>query len=743
MMSTWAALLFLAAATEPSNYLPTEAELAKAYERADRLPAERRDLVLRARLQIQWVDSGHFWYRDQRPDGTREFILVDCEKSSRGPAFDHVKLAAALAAATKQAVDGKRLPFDSISYRDDRKLVSFRAFSKDWVCDLATYVCKADEGPKPAPPPAPKRDAPPRRSSSGTSPDGKWTVSIKDHNVVLRSADGKLEHILTKDGTAAIPYGSVSWSPNSKTFLAYRTDLAERKEVYRVESSPSSGGRARLLSQPYPLPGDKFSSHAMWLFDVESRKPIKVEAEKVDFGFPTPRWKADGSVFWYEKTDRGHQRFRLIEVEARTGKTRAVIDEQSKTFINSWARYLHYCANEEEVILASERDGWRHLYLIDLKKGSVKNRITQGPWVVRAPWSVNEAKRHLFFRASGVTPGIDPYLMHDYRVNFDGTGLVNLTPVPGQAYVSVGPEERYHVTTWSRVDSPPVHEVRRMNDGSLVFEFDRADVSALRAKGWKPPEVFVSKGRDGKTDIWGMVVRPSNFDPSKMYPVIEYIYAGPHGSHVPKEFQAYHRMESMAELGFIVVQCDGMGTANRSKEFHDVCWKNLADAGFPDRKAWIKALGKKYPSLDLSRVGIYGTSAGGQNSTGALLFHGDFYKVAVSSCGCHDNRMDKASWNEQWMGYPVGPHYADQSNITHASKLKGKLLLIVGELDTNVPPESTLRLADALIKARKDFELLVVPGMGHSDGGWFGERRRRDFFVRHLHGVAPPPWPDR
>jgi dipeptidyl aminopeptidase/acylaminoacyl peptidase len=267
---------------------------------------------------------------------------------------------------------------------------------------------------------------------------------------------------------------------------------------------------------------------------------------------------------------------------------------------------------------------------------------------------------------------------------------------------------------------------------------EKADVSELKAAGWQPAEVFTAKGRDGTTDVWGIIMRPSKFDPAKKYPVIEYIYAGPHDSHVPKAFSGSRRSASLTELGFIVVQIDGMGTANRSKAFHDVCWHNLKDAGFPDRILWHQAVAKKYPYYDVSRVGIYGTSAGGQNSTGALLFHPDFYKAAVSACGCHDNRMDKASWNEQWMGYPVGPHYAASSNIDNAAKLRGKLLLIVGEQDTNVPPESTFRLVDALIKANKDFDLLVVPGMGHSDGGPYGRRRLQDFFVRHLHGVEPP-----
>ena len=296
------------------------------------------------------------------------------------------------------------------------------------------------------------------------------------------------------------------------------------------------------------------------------------------------------------------------------------------------------------------------------------------------------------------------------------------------------------VDTWSRVDLPPVSVLRKSSDGTIAMDLEKADITRLLATGWRAPEVFTAKGRDGKTDIWGIIIRPMNFDPNKKYPVVENIYAGPQGSFVPKTFSAQSGMQSMAELGFIVVQIDGMGTANRSKAFHDVCWRNLADAGFPDRILWMQAAAAKNPWMDITRVGIYGTSAGGQNSTGAVLFHPEFYKVAVSSCGCQDNRMDKIWWNEQWMGYPVGEWYEASSNVVNANKLKGKLLLIVGEMDHNVDPSSTMQVVNALIKANKDFDLLVVPGMDHSTGGPVGDRKRMDFFVKNLLGVNPPDW---
>jgi dipeptidyl aminopeptidase/acylaminoacyl peptidase len=275
--------------------------------------------------------------------------------------------------------------------------------------------------------------------------------------------------------------------------------------------------------------------------------------------------------------------------------------------------------------------------------------------------------------------------------------------------------------------------LRRVEDCKLICKLEQADISELTDGGWRPPEVFVAKGRDGKTDIWGYIARPSDFDPSKKYPVIEQIYAGPQGYFSQRNtFSTAPRFVNFTRLGFIVVQMDGMGTQGRSKAFHDVCWHDLGDAGFPDRILWHKAIAAKYPYYDVSRVGIYGTSAGGQNAAGAVIFHGDFYKAAVAACGCHDNRMDKASWNEQWMGYPVGPHYSASSNVDNAKKLSGKLFLVVGEMDNNVPPESTLRVVDALIKANKDFEFLMIPGMQHSNGGPYGTRKMQEFFVKHL-----------
>jgi dipeptidyl-peptidase-4 len=576
---------------------------------------------------------------------------------------------------------------------------------------------------------------------SGTSPDGKWQAIVQDFNVILKSTDVRSPSAiieLSHDGDERNAYADLAWSPDSKTLIAFRVEPGEIEDVYLVQSSPEDGGRAKLQTRPYALPGDKFPKCELNLFQIDTREQLKPKVDRFEHERSRPRlrWNSDGTRFSYEQTDRGHQRFRLIEVQKGDGAVRELVDERSSTFI--WTAHtdnvepITWLTATNELLYVSERSGWRHVYLVDAEEGDIQHPVTSGDWVFRGVEQIDEPKRQLWFRASGCFPGQDPYLIHYGRVNLDGTGLVWLTEGHGNHSLQYAPDKNYLIDTYSRVDLAPVSELRRVSDGSLVCVLEQADTAGLVESGWHAPDVLHAKGRDGATDIWGMVCLPSNFDPSQKYPVIEDIYAGPHGSHVPKSFSPNRRYESLTELGFIVVKIDGMGTANRSKAFHDVCWQNIKDAGFEDRKLWIMAASQKYPQMDLTRVGIYGTSAGGQNAAAAVLFHSDFYKVAVAACGCHDNRMDKASWNEQWMGYPVGPHYSTSSNIDQANQLGGKLLLIVGEMDTNVPPESTMRFANALIQSNKDFDLLVVPNAGHGMGGSYGQRRMHDFFVRHL-----------
>ncbi len=587
-----------------------------------------------------------------------------------------------------------------------------------------------------------RRGAPARQPRSDlVSPDGKRAVLIRDHNVWLREPPDAEPVALTTDGTAEDSYGEMHWSPDSIHLAGIKTKAAQEHRVTVVESSPPDQVQPKLRVFDYLKPGDRIAHPRPHLFDVIARREIPVS----DDLFPNPwsiselRWEPDGKRFTFAYNQRGHQVLRIVAVDATTGKASAIVDERSKTFIDyAGKRFVHYADATGEIIWMSERDGWNHLYLYDARTGTVKNQITKGEWVVRGVERVDEARRQIWFRWGGCYPAQDPYHVHYARINFDGTGLTLLTDGDGTHTVTYSPNGRFLIDTYSRVDMPPVTELRSSETGKLICLLERGDASALLKTGWKAPERFVAKGRDGKTDIYGIIHRPTNFSPRRKYPVVEAIYAGPHGSHVPKAWSALHGAQVMAELGFIVVQIDGMGTSNRSKAFHDVCWKNLKDAGFPDRILWIKAAAQKRPWMDLTRVGIYGGSAGGQNALGGLLFHPDFYKVGVADCGCHDNRMDKIWWNELWMGWPVGPEYADNSNVTHAGKLQGKLLLVVGEVDTNVDPASTMQVVNALIKADKDFDLLVMPGVGHgATGPPYGQRRMRDFLVRHLWGVEP------
>ena len=712
--------------------------------------------VYKDRINAQWsADNSHFWYRNDLADGRREYVLVDLKKGVREQAFDHQRLARALTTAGAGEVQAERLSLDQLRFDLSKGVAIFRAGGRHFRCNLKTYQLAKIEKPAEATKNTPQEGAPkkpqkeaqakPYRPSRDVSPDGKWRAYIHEHDLFVRpNNDGESEGIqLSKDGEPKNSYQAPFWAPNSNTLISFRVQPSEVGEVHLIESSPKEGGRAKLHTRRYAQPGDKFTTHELNLFGVAKRSHVKPKVGLIDFRGPRLRWTPDGRYFRYEKIDRGHQRFRIVEVDTVTGKTRNIIDEIAETFV--WTEHalnlgvprVSWLKRTEEIIYLSEQDGWRHLYLVDIGSGKSK-QMTKGDFVVRYVDKIDEEKRQIWFRGSGRNKGQDPYLIHYYRVNFDGSGFTALTECNGYHEIHYSPDRKHIIDSYSRIDMAPVNELRRVSDGRLVCALEKADISELEAGGWEPPQVFSAKGRDGKTDIWGIVCRPSDFDPAKKYPILEDMYAGPHDSYVPKRWSTGRRYSSWTDMGFVVAKIDGMGTANRSKAFHDVCWQDLKDAGLPDRVLWHEAFAERNPWYDISRVGIYGGSAGGQSSTGALLFHPDFYKVAVSSCGCHDNRLDKASWNEQWMGYPVGPHYAASSNIDNAHRLRGKLLLIVGELDKNVPPESTLRLASALIKANKDFDLVVVPGAGHGGGGGYGHRRRQDFFRQHLLGIEPP-----
>jgi len=731
------------------------------YERAAGLREKLQPLALNIIDRSGWIDkTPRFWYR-KTVIGGFEFEVVDATTQAKKIAFDHEKLAATLAAVSGEKVDAKKLPFNAVTFVDNEKSVEFDFGEWRYSCDLASYACKK-VGPAPRRGPAGgmsmwERGPAPQAASKDAkaSPDGKWEAVIKNYNVYIRSKDKKEEFALSWDGSEGnyYTYASIVWSPDSKKLAAYRLLRGYHRVIQYVESSPADQLQPKYASMEYAKPGDALDIDQPVLFQVDAKKLINIDNSL----FPNPYdmsdfvWRKDSRAFTFEYNERGHQIYRIIEVDATTGKARAAVSEETKTFFyynqattgnrtGSGKKFRYDVADGKEIIWLSERDGWNHLYLTDGSTGSVKNQITKGEWAVSGVDKVDEEKRQIYFQANGMYPGKDPYFFYGYRINLDGTGLTALTEGDGDHTLVYSPDMAYYLDTCSRVDLPPVTELRRTSDLKVIMQVEKADIQVLAKAGWKAPEVFVTKARDGKTDIWGLIFRPMNFNPKKKYPVIENIYAGPQGSFVPKSFQAYSSMQSLAELGFIVIQVDGMGTNNRSKAFHDVSFKNLGDAGFPDRILWHKAVAAKYPYYDITRVGIYGNSAGGQNSLGGMLFHPEFYKVCVSSCGCHDNRMDKLWWNEQWMSWPLGPEYAASSNVDNAYRLQGKLFLIVGEMDTNVDPASTMQVVNALIKANKTFDLLVIPGGGHGMGGAYGERKRNDFFVRNLLGVEAPDW---
>lgn len=567
------------------------------------------------------------------------------------------------------------------------------------------------------------------------SPDGKWEAFIKDHNIWLREKATKEEAPLSYDGTENLFYSRIYWSPDSKKIAAIQTQDAPKHRIPLLESAPADQKQPKLQWRDYYKPGDLIPVNRPALFHVELKQKIEIDTR--DFSNPFQlyirKWADNSQWFSFEYNQRGHQAYQVVHVDATSGQARVIVDERFDTFVHYDRNFIYYTKDGKSLIWSSERDGWRHLYLIDALTGQVKKQLTRGEWVVRQVIEVNEDENYILFMGNGKNAGEDPYNQHYYRMRTDGSQLIDLTPENATHRVNFSPDNKYFTDIYSRPDMEPVSVVRSARNGSVVMELGKADIADLLASGWARPEVFSAKGRDGITDIWGTIYRPSFYNPAHKYPVVEYIYAGPHDAHVTKDFAAYMRFSKLLEMGFIVVTVDGMGTANRSKAFHDVCWRNLKDAGFPDRILWMQAAAAKYPSMDIqSGVGIYGYSAGGQNTLSALLFHGDFYQFGVALCGCHDNRMDKIWWNEQWMGYPTGPWYAESSNVDNAYRLTGKLLLINGELDDNVDPASTLQVVDALIKANKDFEQLYLPGHSHSLGSEYITRRVFEFFYRNM-----------
>lgn len=746
-------------------------------EEALALPEQWKKTVRNERLVPHWLPDGEsFWYRRETATGTKEYVRVDGATGEKTIVPTREALDLPPPPTRRSSVDGLwttgaspkgTIPIAVTFVNETEHALNLLWF--DYYRKLKRYGTIPPGGKKTTNTfqghrwrfenSATKKavaiftaevdgetiiiDGPPPQEVIGhgpmVSPDGKWEVRFTSETVSLLNRITKE----TSSFDCTLPsgasfMGTVNWSPNSDCFMVPAVIDVERRKVRIIESTPKDSLQPEMQELEYIKPGDPLPKAVPAIFRVGEAIGHIV----ADNLFPTPYqtasdlrglWSKDGKEFFFDYNQRGHQLFRILAVNSQTATARVVVEDRSPTFIDHMETWRHWLPESGELLWKSERDGWKHLWLIDVASGTVKQQITRGEWVVRKVLHVDEEGRQIWFMACGLKPGEDPCQQHLCRVDFDGNGFVHLTEGDGEHDILFSPNRRCFLDTWSRADAPPVHEWRLCQDGSLISELEKVDAEALLATGWQMPERFVAKGRDGKTNIHGILIKPSHFDPTKQYPVVEQTYAGPPSSYSPKTFGIQESLHQIAELGFIVVQADGMGTNDRGKAFHDVCWKNLKDAGFPDRIAWIRAAAASRPWMDLSRVGIYGGSAGGQTAMRALLDHHEFYKVAVADCGCHDNRMDKIWWNEQWMGWPIDDSYARSSNAVDAHKLQGHLLLLVGELDTNVDPASTMQVVGALQKAGKTFDFMPIIGAGHGAAGTaYGTRLRMEFLIKHL-----------
>ncbi len=595
------------------------------------------------------------------------------------------------------------------------------------------------------------------------SPVVKNTFIIhKDGNLWLSDErnDNVAESQLTFDGVDTCYYSSWGrWSEDGKYYATVLIKPAPKRFVTYTLSSPADQVQPRYSQQEYAKPGDSLNYRIPVIVDVENRKTIRPQSLQLFFSqyhVDAPVWDKGCQTVTFEFNERGHKTYRVLEMNLQ-GEVKTLIEEKNDKYV-AYSRNLRRDINPNFILWKSDRDGHAHLYLYNRKNGKL-TQLTRGDFWVRnviAHDCNDKGQGYIIFSANGMNyknmgtvassndktiTQEDPYNVHYYRLDLRSKKITALTPEEGNHRVTYNNDSQTIIDTYSTPLLPPVTVLRSAIDGKIISTLETADISRLKEAGWTAPEVFVAPGRDGKTDMWGLIRRPRNFDPSKRYPVIEYIYSGPGDQYVPKSFSpALYYMDALTELGFIVVQLDAMTTSFRSLDFEQVCYKNLKDSGFPDRIAWIKAAAQKYPYMDIDRMGIYGCSAGGQEALGALLFHGDFYKVGYAACGCHDNRMDKIWWNEQWMGYPVDSSYIECSNVVNANRLQGKLMLLVGEMDDNVDPSSSYQVVNALQKANKDFEFILLPGAHHTMGETYGEHKRFDFFVKNLFGIDPPAW---
>ena len=730
------------------------------YARAERMLAPTTfPLVSGTASSITWLPDGRAWYRAVTPEGST-FYLVDPVKRTRVPAFDHAALAEALGKATRAPVTAARLPFGSFTLGADGS-VTVVMRNQRWRCLGAARECTS-QGEVPAIP-----------RTASVSPDSSTAAFIRDNNLWAVNLATGAETQLTTDGIKDFGYATnnagwvhndnpvLTWSPDGQRLATFQHDGRGVRDMVLASTTP---GAPKLEQWKYPLPGDSVV--------------FRVERVIVDRGAGTPRvirlqmppdahrstvsdhiacggevcdlqWYPDGSHVAFISSSRDHKHAWLRVADATTGAVREVLHEESRTQIgdaslpeNLW----QVLPASNELIWWSERDNWIQLYLYDLRTGALKNRITSGDGNVTRIVRVDEKARRIWFTMNGHEPGRDPYFAHLYRVGFDGKGLTLLTPEAAHHSVSMSPTGAYFTDTYSTPDTPPTTVLRDAMTGRVVLPLEKGDISRLQAAGWRAPMPITVKARDGQTDLYGLMYVPTTLDSAKKYPIINHIYPGPQtGSVGPRSFiPSRGDNQAVAELGFIVVEIDGMGTPGRTKAFHDYYYGKMQDNTIPDQVAGMKELARRYPFIDIDRAGIWGHSGGGFATASAMFDFPDFFKVGIAESGNHDNRVYEDDWGERYQGLMVtaadSAAYNAAANQSRAANLKGKLFLIHGMMDDNVPPYNTQLVVNALMRANKDFDQIMLPDARHGYGrdSQYIMRRRWDYFVRYLRGDIPP-----
>lgn len=730
-----------------------------SYARAERYLAwHANKLVTGDSVDANWFEDGNrFWYRNKGAQGA-EWWVVDPVRNTKAALWDNARLAAAMSRARDTSYDPVTLPIRAFRFGDDGKdegRIEFTATKKRFTCDLRAYTCAAG-------------DTLPSEVPYIKSPDKRWEAFVHRNNLWIRRMGAKDSVQLTTDGEEYWAYGltaprpadlvrpqprrpQLRWSPDSKKILVSRLD---ERGVAMMPYYSSTVPRPKLYQQPYALPGDSIvpqpGAHLVDVTTKENRPLVLpsraaqlfLTGSQVDSSWSPASDRVD--VAWLARASK--QVF-LGEADVASGQVRIVAGDSARTWVEfnprdgaSW----YVTSDGKEAIWWSERDGWGHLYLYGTD-GRLRHQITSGAWMVGAVVSVDEKARQIYFTARGREAGRLPYYAHVYRVGFDGAGLTLITPEDANHDVEFSPSGRFFTDSWSRIDAPPRTVLRAAPDGRVVRELEAADVTRLREIGWKPARVITVKARDGMTDLYGVLYLPPGLDTTKSYPIISHIYPGPQvGSVGAWSFKGGSEPYALAELGFVVMQLDHLGTPLRSKAFHDAYYGNFIDNGIEDHVAAIKQLASRYRWIDLDRVGIFGHSGGGFASTDAILRFPDFFKVAVSGAGNHDNRSYNINWAEKYQGLLVRDtarktdNFANSANATYAKNLKGKLLLMHGDMDDNVHPAMTIQMVDALIKANRSFDLIIAPNRAHSLNEPYFIRRRWDYFVEHLLGVKPP-----